>query len=507
MNSTAVLTLVIGLVTGGITAALAVWLVFRARFDAQSAQAAADDERHRADLAQAKAECSDLRAAIARSGEEAANAAARAEAVRAETSAVQARLAEARHAVGAAEAERDAAIQRAADLAADRESLITQFKLLSAETIERQGKAVDESADRRLQATEQLLTPVRESLEAFNARLTEVEKQRVAMTTDLRNQVASVQLTGEALRRETHALTTALRKPQVRGAWGEMQLKRVVELAGMVEHCDFTQQATSSTADGQIRPDLRVNLSDGKFIYVDAKMPLTSFLDAQETDDAAEAERRMQTFAKNVRGHVDALAAKKYWQADAGTPEFVVLFMPSEALAAEALQQMPDLHEHAALKNVVLATPTTLIATLRTVAYGWKQARIAENAAEVAQLGQELYERLGHMGKHFDKLGRSLQTSVKAYNEAVGSMESRVLVTARRFRDLKVTTDDLEITSGLSDSVRQIAGPELVADATEVEVLIGRDQLPERELLYRRQPELDDLTPEPETPSALRQIG
>lgn len=534
MNATAVLTLVIGLVTGGITAALAVWLIYRARFETQAAQAQADDERHRADLVQARAELSDVRADIAAAGEQAAQATARAEAARAETSAVHARLAEAKQAVGTAEAERDAAIQRANDLAADRESLITQFKVLSAETIERQGKAVDESADRRLQATEQLLTPVRASLDAFNNRLTEVEKQRVAMATDLRNQVANVQLTGEALRKETQSLATALRKPQVRGAWGEMQLKRVVELAGMVEHCDFTQQATATTSDGQIRPDLKVNLADGKFVYVDSKMPLTAFLDAQETDDPTEQEHRMRLFAKNVRGHIDALSSKKYWQADSGTPEFVVLFMPSEALAAEALQLMPDLHEHAALKDVVLATPTTLIATLRTVAYGWKQVRIAENAAEVAQLGQELYERLGNMGKHFDKLGRSLQTSVKAYNEAVGSMESRVLVSARRFRDLKVTTAELEVTTGLSDAVRPIAATELVADATEVEVLIGREpapdrqadsrdagtreqsqrdaggheQLPERELLTRQPPEIDDLAPEPAaTPLPLRQIG
>ncbi len=506
MNSTAVLTLVVGLIAGGITAALAVWLVFRARFDTQVAQARADEERHRADLAQAKAELSDVRAEIAHAGEEAAHATARAEAARAEVNAVHARLAEARQSVGTAEAERDAAIQRASDLAADRESLLTQFKVMSSETIERQGKAVDESAARRLQATEQLLTPVRESLEAFSNRLTEVEKERVRMSSDLRSQVQSVHQTSEALRRETHALTTALRKPQVRGAWGEMQLKRVVELAGMVEHCDFMQQATASTSDGQIRPDLKVNLCDGKFLYVDAKMPLTGFLDAQETDDDIEAERRLQQFAKNVRGHVDALAGKRYWQADTGTPEFVVLFMPSEALAAEALQRMPDLHEHAALKDVVLATPTTLIATLRAVSYGWKQARVAENAAEVAQLGQELYERLGNMGKHFDRLGRSLQTSVKAYNEAVGSMESRVLVSARKFRDLKVTTAELELTAGVSEAVRPIAATELVADAVEVGVLIGREPLPERELLSRQPPAIESLPGDP-SPRPLRQIS
>ncbi|MGI5952669.1 MAG: DNA recombination protein RmuC, partial [Brooklawnia sp.] len=319
---------------------------------------------------------------------------------------------------------------------------------------------------------------------ALNTRLGDVARDRAAMSAQLGEQVRTVQTTGETLRREANALSTALRRPQVRGAWGELQLKRVVEIAGMVEYCDFYQQASGTTsADKRIRPDMKVMLGEGKFVFVDAKVPLAAFLDAHETDDPAERADRLRQFAENVRGHIDALSGKEYWKADTGSPEFVVLFIPSEALAAEALSQRPDLHEYAAARNIILATPTTLIGLLRSVAYGWKQAALADSAAEVLALGRELYDRLVTMGAGFHKLGRALQSSVNHYNATVGSLEARVLVTARRFRDLKVTEAELSPPAGVEKSPRMLTAAELLADAQDAE----------RELLTRGQPGVAEL--------------
>lgn len=200
-----------------------------------------------------------------------------------------------------------------------------------------------------------------------------------------------------------------------------MQLKRVAEVAGMVEHCDFNTQHTTSADDRAVRPDMRVAMGDGKCIFVDAKVPLAAFLDAHEADDEREHEEALNRFAGNVRTHIDQLSGKRYWQAEEGTPEFVIMFLPSESLGAQALAQAPDLHEYAAARNVVLATPTTLIATLRAVAYGWKQAALAESAADVFRLGRELHERIGTMGGHFDRLGRALDRTVAQYNSTVSS--------------------------------------------------------------------------------------
>ncbi|MDR1712204.1 MAG: DNA recombination protein RmuC [Propionibacteriaceae bacterium] len=395
-------------------------------------------------------------------------------------------LADAKARAAAAFAERDAARARAEEIAADREELSNRFKVMSAEIVEKQSKASEATAEQRLQATQALLEPVRESLDKFNSRLTEVEKERASMTAELRGQVAEVKLTGEQLRRETNALATALRKPQVRGAWGEMQLKRVAELAGMLEHCDFVEQESSRTSAGDhIRPDMKVMLAGGKFVYVDSKVPLSAFLDAHETDDERERAQKLTVFAKNVTNHIDGLSKKDYFKADTATPEFVVLFLPSEALAAEALTQLPDLFEYAHRKNVVLATPTTLIAMLRTVAYSWKQSALADSAKEVFELGRELYDRLGILGKHFDKVGRSLGTAVTAYNEAVGSIEGRVFPTARKLRDLQVTDKELEPIQQSDAGVRALSAPELVSDAIVVPSIIGRGKQaePEQEAL------------------------
>ncbi|GAA3639744.1 hypothetical protein GCM10022236_47850 [Microlunatus ginsengisoli] len=462
--------------------------VAQARSDAAAARSEAS--RVQADAARAQTEVARAQTDVARSQAEAARAGELVAQAQVEAAQAQAEAAEVGAQLATALAQRDAACQRVSEAAADRESMVNQFKVLAAETAERQGKSVDATADARFRATEQLMVPVRASLEAFNARLAEVEKERVAMATDLRNQVQSVQLTGEQLRRETNALTTALRKPHIRGAWGETQLRRVAELAGMLDRCDFDLQHTMTAQDATLRPDMRVNLAEGKHVFVDSKVPLSAFLDAAEATDERAQSEALARYAKNVRTHVDQLSSKQYWQA-ADSPEFVVLFLPSEAFFAAALDQLPDLYEVAAQRNVVIATPTTLIAMLRAVAYGWKQAALAESAAEVFRLGRELYGRLGLMGNRFDKLGRALRTSVNAYNETIATVEGTVLVSARRFRDLKVSDTELAGLTSVDDPVRQIQAAELVEDAIRIEPMVGRT--PRRTRPHSAMPEADEL--------------
>jgi DNA recombination protein RmuC len=504
-------TLIVTLLVGLLLGAAAAWFVLRSR---AAALVGERETNLRAEAATARAEASAARAELAQSHTETERGRVDVAQARADVMAIRADMAELQALVAAAEAQRDAAVRRSEELAADRESLLAQFKALSTEVLDRQAKVAEASAEQRLKATELVMAPMKVSLDRFEARLTEVEKERVAIASELREQVRAVQLTGDQVRRETSALTTALRKPQVRGQWGELQLKRVVELAGMVEHCDFLQQETSSTDERVIRPDMKVLLAEGKFVYVDAKVPLLAFLDAQEAAEPAERERYLGLFAKNVRAHADALSGKQYWKADAATPEFVVLFMPSESLYAEALQQMPDLTEYAAGKNIIIATPSTLIAMLRSVAYGWRQVALARSAKDITHLGRDLYDRLATMGGHFDKVGRSLGATVKAYNSTVASFEGRVLVTARRFRDLQVTQDELDEVHQLHETVRQIAAPELVDDATRVTPIVGRELRAlgrvldeegpesESELLQRPEPTTEQLAQEATRPVA-----
>jgi len=489
---------IVGLLLGLLLGILASLLIARSRKESESAhieallaQARGEAAQARSETAQARQESAHFRANVAEANTETANA-------RAEAAAAQAEAADVSAAVAKAVAERDAALERAKEIAADRHEMLDQFKILSSETLDRQARAADAQAELRLKATEHLMTPVREGLERFDKRLTEVEKERVAMTTDLRSQVRAVQETGETLRRETATLVTALRKPQTRGAWGETQLKRAAEIAGMVQRCDFDLQLTAQADDRRMRPDMRVNLAGGKYLFVDAKVPLTGFLDAQETEDEAVKAGHLASYARNVRNHIDQLSAKQYWKA-ADTPEFVVLFLPSEAFFAAALELIPDLYDYAASRDVVLATPTTLIALLRAVAYGWRQAALAESAAEVFKLGRELHEKLGLMGNRLDKLGRALRTSVNAYNETIATVEGTVLVRARRFRDLQVSVRDLAALSSVDDPVRQISAGELVEDAVRVEPMVGRGPrrrrvgIPESTELVRADPNLIDL--------------
>ena len=284
---------------------------------------------------------------------------------------------------------------------------------------------------------------VRERLDRLHDQLRDFEHSRVSWQGQLHQQVADVRLTAEGLRRETRSLSTALRKPQVRGRWGELHLRRTVELAGLVDRCDFTEQA--QLADGTQRPDLVVHLAGDRHVVVDAKVPLDAYLDATDTDATDEEAHRahLARHARQLRTHVDGLGSKAYWRSLDATPEFVVCFLPAESFLAAALDADGGLLEHAAARRVVLATPSTLIALLRTVAHGWSQEAVAAQAQEIHRLGRDLHDRLGTWTRHLDHLGRSLNSAVGHYNSAVGSLESRVLVQGRRFRDLGVTDDDL----------------------------------------------------------------
>ena len=281
-------------------------------------------------------------------------------------------------------------------------------------------------------------------LDRLSDQMRDLDHQRATWQGQLSQQVLDMRLATDTLRRETQTLSTALRKPQVRGRWGEMHLRRAVELAGMVDRCDFTEQAHTVTSDdGVQRPDLVVQLVGGRRVVVDAKVPLDAFLDATDTDDDDQREVHLARHARQLRQHVDLLASKRYWRSLEGSPEFVVLFVPAESFLSAALTADRDLLDDAAAKQVVVATPTTLIALLRTVAHGWRHEALAGQAKEIHQLGRELHERLVTLTTHVDNVGRSLNAAVGHYNAAVGSFESRVLVSARRFGDLSVTDDDL----------------------------------------------------------------
>lgn len=304
-----------------------------------------------------------------------------------------------------------------------------------------------------------------DALERVQQQLVTLERGRVGDDATLREQVRAMSETSEHLRAETAQLVTALRAPQVRGRWGELQLERIVEAAGLVEHVDFVTQSTAA-GDGPVqRPDLVVRLTDGKQVVIDSKVAFSAYLEAMEARDEAMRNDRLRAHARQLRGHVDALSAKAYWQRFSPTPEFVVCFVPADAFLDAALRVDATLLEHAFERDVVLATPSTLVALLRTIAYSWRQQSLADNADTVLQLGRELYRRLITMGAHVDKLGRSLSATVASYNDTVGSLESRVLSTARQLNDLGLSppSNRLSAAPPLQEAVpRPLSAPELI---------------------------------------------
>lgn len=298
--------------------------------------------------------------------------------------------------------------------------------------------ASEDAARRNSQAIGGLVEPLREAVGALNQHIRQVEHNRINAYSGLREQVAGMQRMSHQLSTQTSQLVSALRAPQVRGRWGEIQLERVVELAGMSRHCDFDTQVSRSGPDGGVRPDLVVRLAGGRQIVVDAKVPLTAYLDATAEEDPRLRGDHLTRHAKHLRAHIDQLADKAYWTAFDPSPEFVVLFVPGDPFLDAALNADSGLLEYGFARNVILATPTTLIALLRTVAYGWRQEALSREVATIQQLGRELYARLGATGRHLDRLGGQLGKAVDAFNHTVATMESRVLVTARRLHELEI---------------------------------------------------------------------
>jgi DNA recombination protein RmuC len=345
------------------------------------------------------------------------------------------------------------------------------------------GAAVDRSTKQLLDLADNQLAqvgkPIHESLRHLDDRLREIEQGRASSQAALTQQIEDVRVTSEELRGQTAALVTALRAPQVRGRWGELHLRRAVELAGMVERCDFDEQVVVGSADddGVSRPDMVVHLAGDKHVVVDAKVPLGAFLEAAEAKDESVRAERLKAHARQLKTHVEQLGSRAYWKrlsaSGVPTPEFVLLFVPGEAFLSHALEADPELLEYAATRRVMLATPTTLITLLRTVAYAWSQDTLATEARTIIELGRELYDRIGVLAGHVDRVGASLGAAVSSYNKAVGSLDSRVLVTARRLNDLGIGDEAPETPRHLDTAPRSPAvldSPDLLGSLTALPV-------------------------------------
>jgi len=330
------------------------------------------------------------------------------------------------------------------------------------ETIQAQAKGELET---RQKAVEGLVAPLRESLERYEKQILDMEKTRQSAYGALDEQLRTLAVSNQQLQKETGSLANALRAPQVRGRWGEMTLRRVAELAGMSEHCDFTEQETFETEAGRQRPDMIVNLPGERRIAVDAKVPLKAFLDAASAASEPERQEHLSRHGQMVRAHMNQLALRSYWEQFEPAPEMVILFLPGESFFAAALEQDRSLIEDGMEKKVVLATPTTLIALLRAVAYGWRQDQVAKNAQVISELGKQLYDRVRTFVTHFEGVGAALERGIESYNRAVGSLESRVLPSARRFKDLGAATgEEIQELEPVDETARALAARERESD-------------------------------------------
>jgi DNA recombination protein RmuC len=329
------------------------------------------------------------------------------------------------------------------------------------------------SSDASQSLMDVMVKPIADSLEKVDGKLETLEKARHLAQGQLSEHLRTVTAGQDQLRRETASLVTALRAPATRGRWGELQLKRVCEMAGMIEHCDFEQQSSADTDEGRVRPDLIVKLPGGMNVVVDAKVPLEAYLNALETEDDDERRAHLEAYGRHVRDHLRKLGAKSYQDNFSPTPEFVVLFLPSESFHSAALEQVPDLIQDGVDNKVLIATPTSLIGLLKVVAYGWRQERMAESAEQVAELGRQLHKRIATMAAHLTKLGRAINTTTNAYNDTIGSLERQVLVSARKLSDLGVESGkEIDSLEQVDTAVRSLQAPELVEgdDPDEIKI-------------------------------------
>lgn len=312
------------------------------------------------------------------------------------------------------------------------------FLKLAEQNLETRQAKVESDFEKREKAVEELVKPIQDALHASHKQISDLEKARSEAYGGIRNQLQSMQISQKSLTQETQNLVKALRRPEVRGQWGEITLRRLVELAGMVEHCDFVEQVHTVGGDKIIRPDMIVNMPDHRQLVVDVKTPLDAYLSAAEAEDDAQRKLGLERHAKNVRAHIRMLSSKSYWKQFDESPEFVILFIPGDQFLSAALAEEPDLIEYALSQQIILATPTSFVALLKAVAYGWRQTALADNAKEIRVLAEDLYGRLGTFVTHMNRVGRQLASSVEHYNKAVGSLERKVLPGARKFTELGV---------------------------------------------------------------------
>lgn len=387
------------------------------------------------------------------------------------------------------EGERRAAQERSESFKQAAEELSEKFKALSRDALKDNNQSFLDLAratlekfqanakgdlELRQRAIDQLVKPLKESLEKVDGKIGEMEKARAGAYSELREQVRALVTSQSQLQSETGNLVKALRTPHIRGRWGEIQLRRVVELAGMLQYCDFTEQETVAGEDGRIRPDVIVRLPGNRTIVVDAKVPFDAFYESISTTDDAVRLERLKDHARLVRAHIGALSKKSYWETVQPTPEFVLMFLPGENFYSAALEHDPKLIEDGVNQGVIIATPTTLIALLKAVSYGWRQEQMAANAQEVSRLGKDLYDRLRTFTSHFADIGKGLDRALESYNKGVGSLEARVLVTARKFKEIgAIAGEEIEILEPIDKSARALSldegglFPELVASESE----------------------------------------
>jgi len=471
--------LAIGLIIGG----LFIWLTNRTKLKYEYDRARAEIDTERATLAERlsgkEEQARALREALDREVQQTNGLRAQNAQALAELSALTTRL----------EEERKSSQEKLELLSNAEEKLADAFKALSADALRSNNQSFLDLAKERLQtfqeaargdleqrqqAIDQIIRPLKESLDKVDGKIGELEKTRAGAYAELREQVKGLATSQSQLQAETGNLVKALRIPHVRGRWGEIQLRRVVELAGMLQYCDFVEQETVSTEDGRIRPDLIVKLPGNRTIVVDSKVPFDAFYESISTTDEEVRAARLNDHARLVRAHITALSRKSYWESVQPTPEFVLLFLPGETFYSAALENDPKLIEDGVSQGVIIATPTTLIALLKAVSYGWRQEQMANNAQEVSTLARTLYDRLRVFTNHFDDIGRGLDRALDAYNKGVRSLEARVLVTARKFKERgAISGDDIETLEPIDKAARPLSldegglFPDVVAAETE----------------------------------------